>query len=210
MEKYVDERALRHFRDKAMEVDLQPKIDKLQSDLNSAKASLTERMDGYVEQLCRVETKGAVLSFTSTTVRLPFAGLYSARLVVWINGTTSSVSGDPRFSISVSGTVMANNFVQVSLGGGNETASGSIALDIMPMTPVGKLRPFNVVANGCVRVGDDVTLVQNATTVNSSSQADLVITIAPTSAIGGVGGGSVARCGYSYSALYDAESLVGA
>ena len=120
MEKYVDERALRHFRDKAVEVDIQPKIDKLQSDLNSAKTSLTNRIDNYVEQLCRVETGGALLQTAARIpVRLPFAGLYSARLVVWLNGTTSSVSGSPVFSISASGTNAVDDFVKVSLGSGN-------------------------------------------------------------------------------------------
>lgn len=208
MEKYVDERALRHFRDKSVEKDIQPKIDQLQTNLNNVNTSLTNSMNNYVEQLCRVETGGALLHYSSTkpttTMSLPFAGLYSARLVVWLNGTTSRVPGSQVFSISVSGA----NLVQVSLGNGNETASGSIALDIMPMTSAGKLRPFNVVASGCVRVGDDVTLVQGFRALDaSSSLANLAITIAPTAAIGGSVGGT-ARCGFSYSALYDAKSLV--
>ena len=208
MEKYVDERALRHFRDKAVEVDIQPKINDLRGQLDSAKTDLKDRMDGYVEQLCRVETGGALLQTAARIpVRLSFDGLYSARFVVWLNGTTSSVSGDPLFSISASGTNAIDDFVKVSLGSGNEMASGSIALDIMPATqPIGKLHAFNVMASGCVRVGDDVTLVQGFRTISftaGGSQKNLVISIAPTSTLGGSG-----RCGFSYSALYDAASLV--
>lgn len=199
MEKYVDERALRHFRDKAVEVDLQPKIDKLQTNLENAEASLTDRMDEYVRQLCYVKTKGGPLSPMTTSVSLSVAGLYSARLVVWINGRTSKTS-NPVFSISASGTGATDDFVQVPMGGGGEAASGSIALDIMSRGSSGE---FYVVASGCVRVGDDVTLVQGFREISGSS-ANLTIKITPTSAIGGV-----ARCGYSYSALYNAESLVG-
>lgn len=207
MEKYVDERALRHFRDKAVEVDIKPKIKDLQDQLSEAKTSLENRMDNYVEQLCRVETGGATpTTAVMMTKELQFAELYSARLVVWLNGTTSTVQGAQiPFSISVPG---ATNFIQVSLGRGNETVSGSIALDIMPASkPTEDVRPFNIVASGCVRVGDDVTLVQGFRTVTfdstSNSPKNLTISITPTSAIG-----STAKCGYSYSALYNATSLV--
>ena len=205
MEKYVDERALRHFRDKAVEVDLQPKIKDLQTKLGEVKTDLENRMDGYVEQLCRVETKGASLESTPTTVGLSVDGLYSARLVVWLNGQTSNAANQ-RFSISASSiAATADDFVQVSLGGGNEKASGSIALDIMPGASSGRRRSFIVVASGCVRVGDDVTLVQGVKAItfpDAGSKVGLAIKITPTSAIGGS-----SRCGYSYSALYNAESL---
>ena len=208
MEKYVDERALRHFRDKAVEVDIQPKIKDLQTNLGKVDTDLKNRMDGYVEQLCRVETKGASLTSTPTTVGLSVDELYSARLVVWFNGQTSGAANQS-FSISASSSTDAvGTLVQVSMGSGNEAVSGSIALDIMPGASSRDRRSFIVVASGCVRVGDDVTLVQGVKAItfpNANSKVALAIKITPTSAIG-----SAAGCGYSYSALYDAESLVGA
>ena len=209
MEKYVDERALRHFRDKAVEVDIKPKIKDLQDQLSEAKTSLENRMDNYVEQLCRVETGGATpTTAVMMTKELQFAELYSARLVVWLNGTTSTVQGAQiPFSISASGSNVVDDFVKVSLGSGNEMASGSIAIDIIQTSSSEDRHSFDVVASGCVRVGDDVTLVQGFKPITFSAggiQENIVISISPTSAISGS-----SRCGFSYSALYDATSLVG-